>query len=196
MRALARLWRDFAASLAGRIALLLMLGIASASIASLFVAEHLRILALQHLQLERVVASTADIANRFAHNPQVTQRQLDARELFGVRNAMPAVVLGDADPRLIDMLKQGMGEQAGVTVKHITNSCFAESYVDQNSIAGVKGKIDIDCWQVGFTDARGVRRLVTIDLFALQIPHNGSLDPIYLFLIVMASALISYGQRG
>jgi hypothetical protein len=77
------------------------------------------------------------------------------RELFGVRNAMPAVVLGDADPRLIDMLKQGMGEQAGVTVKHITNSCFAESYVDQNSIAGVKGKIDIDCWQVGFTDARG-----------------------------------------
>jgi hypothetical protein len=104
---LARLWRDFAASLAGRIALLLMLGIASASIASLFVAEHLRILALQHLQLERVVASTADIANRFAHNPQVTQRQLDARELFGVRNAMPAVVLGDADPRLIDMLKQG-----------------------------------------------------------------------------------------
>jgi signal transduction histidine kinase len=63
--------------------------------------------------------------------------------------------------------------------------------VDQNSIAGVKGKIDIDCWQVGFTDAR-VRRLVTIDLFALQIPHNGSLDPIYLFLIVMASALISF----
>jgi hypothetical protein len=34
--------RDFAASLAGRIALLLMLGIASASIVSLFVAEHVR----------------------------------------------------------------------------------------------------------------------------------------------------------
>lgn len=192
MRALGRLWRDFTASLAGRIALLLMLGIASASIASLFVAEHLRILALQHLQLERVVASTADVADRFAHDPQLTQGQLDRHDLFGVRNALPDAVLGPADPRLTTMLEQGMGARAGVTVKRITSRCFAKADADQDSIAGVKGKIDIDCWQVGFTDVRGIRRLVTIDLFALKIPHNGSIAPIYLFLIVIASALVSF----
>ncbi|WP_068080076.1 ATP-binding protein [Novosphingobium rosa] len=191
MRRFPRRVRDFAASLAGRIALLLMLGIVIASIASLVVADHLRILALQHLQLERVVASTADIADRFVHNPQATQGQLDRRELFGVRNAMPDAVLGDADPRLADMLEQSLGPRSAITVRRITNKCFGDAYVNRNSIAGVKGKLDIVCWQVGFTDARGVRRLVTIDLFALEIPHNGSLDPIYLFLIVLASALVS-----
>lgn len=191
MRVVWRPARDFLASLAGRIALLLMLGIVIASIASLVVADHLRILALQHLQLERVVASTADIADRFVHNPQATQGQLDRRELFGVRNALPDAVLGDADSRLADMLEQNLGPRSDITVRRITSKCFGDAYVSRNSIAGVKGKINIDCWQVGFTDARGVRRLVTIDLFALEIPHNGSLDPIYLFLIVIASALVS-----
>jgi signal transduction histidine kinase len=191
VRAVWRRVRDFLASLAGRIALLLMLGIVTASIASLVTADHLRILALQHLQLERVVASTADVADRFVHNPQATQDQLDRRALFGVRNALPDAVLGDADPRLADMLEQNLGPRSAVTVQRITSKCFGDAYVKSNSIAGVKGKLDIECWQVGFTDARGVRRLVTIDLFALQIPHNGSLDPIYLFLIVIASALVS-----
>jgi hypothetical protein len=83
------LLRDFGGSLAGRIALVLTLGVASASIASLFLAEQLRILELERLQLERVTASSADMADRFSRDAAATQRLIDRNELFGVSGPCP-----------------------------------------------------------------------------------------------------------
>jgi signal transduction histidine kinase len=184
--------RDFVASLTGRIALLLMLGMASASIGSLFVAEHVRILALKHLQLERVVESTVDMAERFDRNPAATQSLLDGRELYGVRNGMAGAVLGPADPHLGAMLTQRMGDQAHVDVRRITSNCFGNMFDARNHIAGQAALPPVDCWQVGFDAYGGGRHVIIVDLPALQIPHNGTLAPTYLLLIVMASALLSF----
>jgi signal transduction histidine kinase len=45
----------------------------------------------------------------------------------------------------------------------------------------------------GFDAPRGKRHIIIIDLPALQIPHNDTLDKTYLFLIVIASALLLLG---
>jgi signal transduction histidine kinase len=44
----------------------------------------------------------------------------------------------------------------------------------------------------GFRCDGGKRHIIIIDLPALQIPHNDTLDKTYLFLIVIASALLSF----
>lgn len=186
-----RVLRDYAESLAGRIALLLTLGLAGASIAALFVAEHVRIRALQRLQLERVVASAADMAQRFANNPATTQALLDRHELFGVRNPMRDARFGEADGRLPEMLSDRLGFSARAQVRQITSDCFAEMFRPGNRIAGHSGSPSVECWQVAFNDRNGRRHTIIVDLPALQIPHNGTLDPTYLVLIVLASALVS-----
>jgi hypothetical protein len=63
--------------------------------------------------------------------------------------------------------------------------------VDQNRIAGVKAQDRYRLLAVGF-DVPGVRRHHHHRSPALQIPHNDTLDKTYLFLIVMASALLSF----
>lgn len=186
-----RLLRDFLASLTGRIALLLTLGIASASIVSLFVAEHVRIMAIQHLQLERVVASSVDMADRFDRTPDGTQAMLDRRELYGVRNVMAGAVLGAPDPRLPAMLAQRLGPHAHSEVHQILSNCFGRLFDARNRVAGQTAAPTVDCWRVSFDDHAGRRRSIIIDLPALQIPPNGTLDPTYLLLIVMASGLLS-----
>jgi signal transduction histidine kinase len=183
--------RDFFASLAGRIALILMLGIASASIISLVVAEHVRILALQHQQLERVVDSTADMAERFARNPAATQIQLDRRELYGVRNAFAQARLDGGNPRLRAMLDQRLGQGARARVWGVTNNCFGWKIEERNVIAGQAHSFPFECWRVEFNDPSGARRAIMVDLPVLQIPRNDILAPTYLLLIVVASALLS-----
>jgi signal transduction histidine kinase len=187
--------RDFAASLSGRIALMLTLGIASASIVSLFVAEHVQILALKHQQLQRVVESTVDMAAHFERNPDGTQMLLDRRELYGVRNDMDGAMLAPAEPHLAGMLVARMGEDAHIDVRRIISNCFGDMFDARNRIAGQAAQPPVECWRVAF-DGRGgrgpVRRhVIIIDLPALQIPHNDTLDKTYLLLIVIASALLS-----
>lgn len=188
--------RDFGASLTGRITLLLMLGMASASIVSLVVAQHVQILALRHQQLQRVVESTADMAAHFERNAPATQALLDRRELYGVRNDMEGAALAPAEPHLLAMLTGRMGEGAHVDVQRITSNCFGDMFDARNRIAGQAAQPPVDCWRVGFDAPGGAgavqRHIIIIDLPALQIPHNDTLDKTYLLLIVMASALLSF----
>jgi hypothetical protein len=184
--------RDFGASLTGRITLLLMLGIASASIVSLFVAEHVQILALKHQQLQRVVESTADMAAHFERNAQGTQALLDRRELYGVRNDMVGATLAPAETHLAGMLTTRMGEDAHIDVQRITSNCFGDMFDARNRIAGQAAQPPVECWRVGFDVTGGKRHIIIIDLPALQIPHNDTLDKTYLFLIVIASAVLSF----
>jgi len=186
-----RFLRDYTASLAGRITLLLMLGLAGASIAALFVAEYVRIRSLQQLQLERVVASSADMAKRFADDPEATQRLLDQRRLFGVRNPMREASFGRTDEKLPRLLAERLGPAAQAKVRRITTDCFADLFDPGNRVAGQASAPAVECWEVSFNDSRGVRRTIVVDLPALEIPHNGTLGPTYLLLIVIASALVS-----
>lgn len=190
MRGPLRLLRDYAASLAGRITLLLTLGIAGASIAALVVAERIRIHALERLQLDRVVASTADMAERFARDPRATQDLIDRRVLFGVRNPVPTATFEPADPYLVERLADSLGPTARISAKRIRTNCFGDMFDARNRIAGQAAAPAVDCWQIGFS-SDGRRHEIIVDLPALQISHSGALDPTYLALIVTASALVS-----
>lgn len=183
--------RAYRHSLAWRITLLLALGIAGASILSLFVADHVRLKELEHVQFERVVASSRDMAGRFARRPDETARLLAERELYGVRLPFDDLSTAAADPRLEALFRQSMGEAAHATIRSVVSSCFSRPFDSARRVAGLDPLPDIQCWLVGFDDAHGVRRTFLVDLPALHLPRSATLDPIYLMLIMVASALAS-----
>lgn len=191
MARILRVLRDYATSLAGRITLLLAVGIAAASILSLFVADHLRIWALYHMQREQVVASTADMAERFTRDAQTTQARLDRHELYGVRNALFAMTLRPADTRLSGMLADRLGPAAQARVREITSNCFGEMFDARNRVAGQMAGPPVNCWLVDFRDHLGRPHHIVVDLPTLQIPQSGMLDPAYLVLILLTSALLA-----
>jgi signal transduction histidine kinase len=182
---------SYATSLAGRISLLLTIGIAGSSVAALFVAEHVRIRAIELSQLERVVASTADMADRFSRAPVETQSLLNRRELFGVRNAMHEAQFGAVDDRLPAMLSERLGPPSQVVARLVTSDCFGEMFDPRNRVAGQLLVPPVDCWQIAFNDRTGRRREIIVDLPSLRIPHNATLDPTYLILILIASGVLA-----
>jgi signal transduction histidine kinase len=191
MKAVWRGLREYGASLAARITLLLAIGMAGASIASLFVAERVRTHDLQLLQRERVAASSADMASRFAHDPTLTEDTLRRREFFGVRPPFPGIRVAPAEPRLTELLVARMPAYAHPRVARIVSACFPEMFDKAKRVAGLEGAMAIECWRVSFTDQGGVRRHVIIDLPALHVPRSTTLDPIYLVLILLASMVLS-----
>lgn len=182
--------RDWIASLAGRITLLLTLGMAGASIASLFVAERVRTHELRRLQLERVVASTEDMASRLARDPQHTAALIERRQIFGVRPYLPELGPAPIDPRLSGMLASRLGPGAQARAGQIAGLCFPR-FLDKPRAAGVDRSPHVDCWQVRFVDRAGRSHILTIDLPALHIPPSAMVDPVYLLLILVASATLA-----
>jgi hypothetical protein len=191
-RAMMRRLRDFGPSLTGRITLLLMLGIASASIVSLFVAEHVQILRSSISNCSgwwKAPPTWPPISNAMPRD----QALLDRRELYGVRNDMEGATLAPAETHLAGMLTTRMGEGAHIDVQRITSNCFGDMFDARNRIAGQAAQAGRMLAR-GFDAGRGggKRHIIIIDLPALQIPHNDTLDKTYLFLIVIASALLSF----
>jgi signal transduction histidine kinase len=183
--------RGFAGSLAGRLVLILTIGIASASILSLFVAEQVHEHDLQRVQWERVIASTDDIATRLAHDPVRTGELLRANRILGARAAPEQWTTMRPNPELSRLLTAHLGHASHAEAMAIPRAqCFPNFDLTIRA-AGMAETALPDCWFVRFRDASGIKQSLSIDLVALSLSHRSTLDPLYLLLIVVASTLLS-----
>ncbi|MXP25578.1 HAMP domain-containing protein [Altererythrobacter indicus] len=190
-----RLWarlRSYYASLSGRMTLLMAIGIAGASITSLLVAEHVRLKAVEELQYEQVVASSQDMANRFAKAPAETERLLRDHSLYGVRLALPNSVKVNANHKLVKIFEDSFEPSAHPLIRKVASDCFGGMFNPVNRVAGLGAAPEVECWDVRFVDQNGVPRNIMIDKPVLRFPRSATLEPIYLIILIIASALLSF----
>ncbi|MHB8286962.1 MAG: ATP-binding protein [Caulobacteraceae bacterium] len=186
------IWR----SLAARVALVLMIGMTAASIASLLMAEHGRVLDLERVRRERVVASTLDILGRLNRDPVRTSRLLREDEIFGAREASAEPGEMRPDPELGQMLRTRFAPGTFVAAATTTPSvCFSRLNFSIMAAGNDSSGLP-DCWFLHFIDAHGVERRLLIDTPPFKIAPSSTLGPFFLSTIVAASALLSLLAAG
>lgn len=185
--------RRFATSLAGRIALILAVGISCAAIGALFVADQVRQADYARWRNEQIVLSAIDVASRLERDRVGTMAQLDARYLVGVR----IVPRGIAFPSTIDGSLTGMARArapGGMTLTLFdVNPAVCKSmdpFWQRPRVAGFKFPISPECWFMTVADASGTLR-ISIDMPRLGAPPSPITQPLFLVLIIAASALLS-----
>jgi signal transduction histidine kinase len=192
MSGLASSLRAFSQSLTGRVVLILTGGMAAASIASLLVADYVRVRDFEAARLEAVVASAADIAWRFARDPAGTTQLLHDNYIFGVSVAPPTLADVRPDPQLEKLLIARLGSQARPMAALLPRAaCFPRLDLTIRA-AGIEEQTLPDCWYVRFHDAGGVEHRLAMDIASMKLPRNSTLDPIYPLLIIAASAFLAF----
>jgi signal transduction histidine kinase len=182
----------FIDSLTGRVILILIAGMVAASIVSLLLAERARVEDFEHARLEAVVASTADIFNRLTRDPTSTTELLHGNRIFGAREAPSEWQDMRPNPELGRMLSARLGRQSQPEAMLMPrDSCFPRINIALRA-AGVNEQSFPDCWYVRFRDAGGVERRLSVDLASIRVPPNSTLEPLYLSLIISASAVLAF----
>jgi signal transduction histidine kinase len=186
--------RHFATSLAGRIALILAVGVSCAAIGALFVADQVRQADYKRWRSEQVVLSATDVANRLARDRAGTLAMLDAGGLTGVK-ILPAILVFPATPDV--MLTKMVRGRAPAGGGHLSlhdvapEVCMLNDPVwRQPRVAGFKVPMTPECWLLTVTGAGETLR-IRIDLPRLAAPPSPITQPLFLILIVAASTLLS-----
>lgn len=189
-------WRGlqrFALSLAGRIALILAIGISCAAIAALFVADQVRQADYQRWRGEQVVLSAIDVAGRLERNRQGTLDLLRDRGLIGVRLIPPGVAFpGTPDQAHTDMARgRAPAGMALALFKVAPSVCISnEPFWKQPRVAGFKFPISPECWLLT-VDSNGETVRISVDMPRLAAPPSPITQPLFLVLIIAASTLLS-----
>ena len=180
-------------SLAGRIAVVLALGMTIAAIVSLFAAEQARIRDFERVRLDRAALSVADIASRLRRDPAETRALLIADQIWGARFAPPGSRVTSPNPKLTRLLEDRLGAQAHPLGQSATfDWCFAKSQLNvSRRAAGMIDPPQVDCWLIQYDDPAGRRTLLTIDLPSLVAPPSSTLDPLFLVIILAAGVTLA-----
>jgi signal transduction histidine kinase len=179
-------------SLTGRVVMILTGGMAAASIASLFVADYVRVRDFERARLEAVVASAADIARRFARDPIHTTELLHKNIIFGVSEAPPTLPEMRPAPQLEPLLIARLGQQSRPTAALMPRAACFPNLDLAIRVAGIDEQTLPECWYVRFHDAGGVERRLSMDIASMKLPRNSTLNPLYPVLIIAASALLAF----
>ncbi|WP_322966309.1 sensor histidine kinase [Sphingomonas fuzhouensis] len=184
----ARLFR----SLSGRIALLLSLGTVLAVVFALLVAGQIRRSDYRRLQSERVLASAADIVERFRQDPRGTLRVMTNQGIIGAVIVAPYAALPPADQRLTARLAQRIGPGTPVRLSPASDAlCHTtDPFWHRSRAAGFGAFPASDCWLLTIAPASG-RVTVGLDLPYLLPPPTLLSDLPFLALIALACILPS-----
>ncbi len=179
--------------MAGRIFVLLAVGIAASSIIALFFANQARRHDFQRIRYERVVASAVDVAGRLAREPEKTARMLDERQIMGAAWAPLGVAIGEPEPAVGKMLTRHLGPASHPEAGQVPSGlCFRYKRLDpRQAAAGYADAPRPDCWIVRFADATGKRQAIALSLPRLSMPADSSFRAIDLILIMLVSGLLS-----
>lgn len=193
MTRLLRRLRRFAASLAGRIALILAVGISCAAIGALFVADQVRQADYMRWRSEQVVLSATDVADRLARDRAGTLAMLDAHGLIGVK-ILPATLDYPATPDagLTQMVRGRAPAGQDLALLDVTSEvCMSDDpFWKRPRAAGFKFPVTPECWLLTVTGAGETLR-ISIDLPRLPPPPSPITQPLFLILIIAASTLLS-----
>jgi signal transduction histidine kinase len=181
----------FMDTLSGRLGILLVVGLIAASFLSLALAEHARRYDFEHVRLERVVDSIADMVARFTKNPEQTQDLLQNNRILGARNAPREWTSLRPDPALTRLLENRLGPNTQAQAMPMSpKECFP-NFDLANRAAGVTDVTLPECWYVTFQDGKGISRRVAVDLMPFRIPPSSIFDPLSILLIIVVATLLS-----
>lgn len=185
--------REFFGSMAGHIIVMLTVGMSAAALLSLFIAEQARQRDFERLRLERVAASTVDIAGRLHHNPEETREMLLSYRIMGASVAPEGIAITAPDPDLERLLTERLGLNARPEAGQVPSGlCFAEWTASlARRAAGIVEPPIPDCWVVRFTDESGKRRAVAIHMPSIKLPPSSLLSPLFLLLIIASSTALA-----
>jgi signal transduction histidine kinase len=181
--------RSFFGTMAGQIFLILTLGMSVAAILALLVAEQARHHDFERVRRQRVVASAVDIAARLRHDPTGVEAMMAAHNIIGAYPAPDGVALSDTDSDLEKSLADRFGPQSQPEAAQLpVGLCFPDHGGEKDRAAGLIGAPSPDCWIVRFTDAGGQRRAMALTFPRIVKPGSTIFNPIYLIVIIAASA--------
>ena len=181
--------RIFSRSMAGQIFVILTLGMSVAAIIALLVAEQTRRHDFERVRRQRVVASAVDIANRFRRDPRDIEAMMASHSIMGAAAVPEGIALSEPDTDLQAILTERFGPQSQPEAGQVpTGLCFATYTGRWERAAGLVDAPRPDCWIVRFTDHRGERRAMALSFPRLAKPPSTVFNPLYLLVIVAASA--------
>lgn len=180
-------------TMTGQIFLMLTIGTSVAAILSLFAAEQVRRHDIQRFRQLRVVASATDMAERLRRDPARTGRMLASGQIMGAATPPEGISLMETDPSLEAALAERLGPRSAPEAGQVpTGLCFPYWTGDpRNRAAGLNKLPRPDCWIVRFTDETGRRNSIAIELPRIVVPRSTLFSPLFLLLIVGASAALS-----
>jgi signal transduction histidine kinase len=179
-------------SLAGRLALLLTLGMALVASVSLVIAQRAHRQELTRMRMEIVAATVLDLSQRLGSIHDRMDRLLAAGVLRDIRVAPPGTTIDRPSPQITRLLQARLGPTAqavGQVMPHAL--CFSGSKLVGN-LQLATGEDNIpDCWFIRFRDPRGEQHNL-----AIAMPHylgnrQDLIDPLYLAIIVLMSASVA-----
>ncbi|HAF42766.1 MAG TPA: nickel transporter [Sphingobium sp.] len=187
MRPIARV-RAFFGTMAGQIFLILTLGMSVAAIIALLVAEQTRHHDFERVRRQRVVASAVDIAARLRRDPARVEAMMAAHNIVGAYPAPNGVSLSNPDADLEASLKERFGIQSQPEAGQVpVGLCFPPND-RKDRAAGLVDAPRPDCWIVRFTDIGGQRRAMALTFPRIAKPPSTIFNPLYLLVIIAASA--------
>jgi len=176
--------------MAGRLVVLLTVGMALVASASLLIAQNAHRRNLSQLRLDSVVGTVEDVANEYTLHPDTMQKMLAAGLVRHTHLPKPGWTLSKPSPEVTAALQARLGPRAlGQVQPH--EYCFPPNGMFHDAEAQLTWPADPDCWLVRFTDGKGQVRMLTISLPRYLIAAPDLLDPLYLALIVVMSAALA-----
>lgn len=187
-RSLLQRFRNYSRSLAGRLALVLALGMATSAILALEAADSLRRHKFREEQIEAAIASALDIANRFKRNPEETAAALSEGSVLGAQ----AVERTQLTNPLNERFSRELGERLGVPAQVrplLTRECFTQ-FARYPHAAGMNIDKLPNCWVVNYREKAGAERLYIVYLWPDRNWYQFDISPPYLTLIALAGIML------
>jgi len=190
--------RRFSGSLAGRLVIILTLGMSVAAITALAVAENLRHREFERFRAERIALSAADVLRRLDIAPAQTRKLLGDGGIIGAHSFKGAKGTSHPTDRVLEAaLRKRLPQSRGATgFRGQFEDCFGPFTEDVKAKFSQRaaGFVPVlpECWVVqARSPENGPFTMIAFDLPALRVQRSAALNPIYLLLIVIAAAILS-----
>lgn len=178
--------RRYAASLTGRIALLLAIGTSFGATVAILVAERARHAEFRRVLEERVVASAVDVVTRVQRDPARAEDQLRVGLLGAQLVRARAVGIQPVDSAMTDRINRRVEGALSPTIAHVSpRIClFGLGLWRRPRAAGFVTQSPPDCWLLTLSPGRNETQMrIAIDLPGLPDPPSTTADPLFLVLV-------------
>lgn len=178
-------------SFVARIAAILAIGVALASISSFLVAEHSRLRELRDLRIDRVMTSALDIARRLRNDPHHTHELLRGNRILGVRDAGNQPFQIRPDPGFDKAIAGHLPPPERVVAMQMpAHTCFRKMDLSVQ-VAGTSGGRLPECWLIDLHNARGEESRLLLDFTDFKIRRSPTVGLAFLVSILAISVALS-----
>ena len=178
-------------SLAGRLALLLTIGMALVAWISLILAERAHIDDLARLRMDNVATTIGDTWTRLGTMPDTMPSLLANGVIKGLRVAPANAEIDQPSPQITSALQRRLGPSAHALGQIMPHAwCFAGEPANADFDNGRDGLPD--CWLIRIVDPHGKRWMLSFAMPHFFSRRAAMIDPIYLLIIVVMSATLAF----